>query len=168
MFAKASQNVRQPILSMLGAVAASTLVLSVAAAPARAAGDEPRLWAARASDALRAEVRELPSVPVAVRMQKAAIVAAHFDRAGRLYATSLDVPTGHRVLDDEALRAVNAAAFPPLPATMRGRVRVVPVEVFFSTPNANRARPAIRRTALDLAARIRQSHAEVPADRTNG
>ncbi|WP_176484726.1 TonB C-terminal domain-containing protein [Sphingomonas spermidinifaciens] len=168
MFAKASQNVRQPILSLLGAVAASTLALGLAVAPARATGDERREWTARVSGSLQNQVRDVPSVPAAIRTQKAAIVAAHFDREGRLYATSLDVPTGNRILDDEALRAVNATAFPPMPASMRGRVRVVPVEVFFSTPGANRARPQVRRTALDLAARIQKFHAEVPAGQPQG
>lgn len=166
MFVKASQNVRHSIVSILGAAAASTLVLGIAAAPARAAGDDARAWTARVSGDLQQQLRETPTVPAAVRMQKAAVVAAHFDRDGRVYATSLDVATGNRIL--EALRAVNAIAIPALPASMRGRVRVVPVEVFFGTPNANRARPAIRRTALDLAARIQQSHAEVPADRPQG
>lgn len=168
MFVKASQNVRHSIVSVLGAAAASTLVLGMAAAPARAAGDEAREWTARVSGDLQQQLRETPTVPVAVRLQKAAVVAAHFDRDGRVYATSLDVATGNRILDNEALRAVNAIAIPALPASMRGRVRVVPVEVFFGTPNANRSRPAIRRTALDLAARIQQSHAEVPADRPQG
>lgn len=163
MFVKASQNVRHSIVSILGAAAASTLVLGIAAAPARAAGDEGREWTIRVSNSLQQQIREMQGVPAAVRMQKAAVVAAHFDREGKLYATSLDVPTGNRVLDNEALRAVNATDFPALPAAMRGRVRVVPVEVFFGTPNANRARPQIRRTALDLAARIGQSYAEVPA-----
>ncbi len=168
MFVKASQNVRHSIVSVLGAAAASTLVLGVAAAPARAAGEDARAWTAQVSGSLQQQIREMRGVPAAVRMQKAAVVAAHFDRDGTLYATSLDVPTGNRVLDNEALRAVNATAIPALPASMRGRVRVVPVEVFFGTPNANRARPAIRRTALDLAARIQQSHAEVPAVRPQG
>lgn len=163
MFVKASQNVRHSIVSILGAAAASTLVLGIAAAPARAAGDDARAWTARVSGDLQQQLRETPTVPAAVRMQKAAVVAAHFDRDGRVYATSLDVATGNRILDDEALRAINAIAIPALPASMRGRVRVVPVEVFFGTPNANRARPAIRRTALDLAARIQHFHAEVPA-----
>jgi outer membrane biosynthesis protein TonB len=163
MFAKASQNVRQPIATFIGAVAASTLVLGIAAAPARAAGDERSDWAARVSGSLQHQIREMPAVPAAVRVNKAAIVGVHFDSQGKLFATSLDVPTGNRVLDNEALRAVNATVFPPLPASMRGRTQIVPVEVFFTASQAHRSRPDIRRAALDLGRRVRQDHAEVPA-----
>jgi hypothetical protein len=164
MFRTTRQNVSHPILATLGAFAASALCLGVAAAPAHAGDDEGRAWTARVSNSLESQLRVQPAVPAAVRAQKAAVIGAHFNRDGVLYATSLVVPTGNRILDDEALRAVNAIRFPPLPAAMRGDVRVVPIEVFFGAPDAHRNAAQVRRTALDLPRRIQQYQAVVPAD----
>jgi hypothetical protein len=168
MLRKARHNVRQPLVTLLGTVAASTLCLGLAAAPARAGELDRHQWVRAVTKSLHEQIRPSPAVPVAVRMQKAAIVGAHFDGEGQLLATSLDVPTGNRVLDDEALRAVNHTAFPRLPAEMRGRVRMIPVEIFFATPQANRNRASVRRQSLDLAASVRQLHAEVPAGQPIG
>lgn len=168
MFAKVRHNVRQPLVSLAGALAASTLVLALAASPARAGDRDADQWMRVVSERLQGEVREVPAAPAAVRMRAAAIVGVHFGADGEAFATSLDTPTGNRSLDDEALRAVNRVAFPALPASLRGRARIVPVELFFTTPELARDRAGVRVQAKDLAARVRPRAADVPAGRPLG
>lgn len=163
MFGKADQ-IAQSLRSLLFITGAGALAAGLAA-PASARGDDRSIWTAAVTRSLQQQVRVIDAVPASVRASKAAIVGAHFNADGTLRSASLDRSTGIAVLDAEALRAVGKTDFPVLPASMRGKARMVPVEVFFSAPGANPGRAAIRDEALSLSAGARRYYATVPAGR---
>jgi hypothetical protein len=154
------------LVSAFGAVAASTMMLGIAAAPVRAepVGTPADAWVDRIEASLRSNIRPMAFVPVSIRREKAAIVLARFDGEGRLASLSLGQETGSPALDAEAVRAAGQTRIPRLPRTMRGNTRVVPIEVYFVPPEQHRARVAVRRASQQLAARAARTG--VPTGRT--
>lgn len=152
--------------ALAGAVLCGSMLLAATVTPA-AARPQPmgaKEWKANVSRQLDGSIRQINLVSDDVRQRSAAIVAVHFDDAGQMHHVSLEHGTGERLLDKEAVRAVRSLRYPTLPAEMRGKVKVVAMEVFFGDPQLNPGRAQVRVAANKVLDRLQhdEAHAAVP------
>ena len=136
----------------------STALVAGAVAPAAAHSAAGPDWQSTVSHRLDANIRTVAGVSEAARESAAAVVAAHFDAEGRYIGSTLEQPTGNRVLDHEAGRAVSTVNYPLLPASLRGTPRTVPMEVFFSSSAKKNRADTLRAVSHRIAAKYNDNN----------
>ncbi len=146
MTTKKSTHAATALTSAFAAIACSTALLFGTVAPAQAHDTkaDARKWQGRVTEHLNSRIRASQSISPGMRNRPAAVMVAEFDHEGRHVTTRLAQSSGHDTIDREAVRIVTTMEFPDLPASLRGRSRVVPVEVFFGNSDMNRHASAVR------------------------
>ena len=136
----------------------STALVAGAVAPAAAHSVAGPDWKSTVSHRLDANIRPVAAVSEAARESAAAVVAAHFDAEGHYIGSTLEQPTGNRMLDHEAVRAVNAVNYPQLPASLRGSPRTVPMEAVFSKCSRENRPETVRAVSHRVAAKYNDNN----------
>lgn len=112
-------------------VARSAPGLALASPPARSAGKDS--WEARVVARLES-LKRYPAAARSRRDQGVATVRFRVNRQGTLLSSSLEISSGSRLLDHEALATVERGQpYPPIPAGRPDEIEVVvPVEFYLS------------------------------------